>query len=416
MPTATACGTARVQPKNKVRICFAAYDYPARQSGGGVGRQVQILARRLAKAGHSATVIALRGDASTGESLDDEGVQVHYVVPSNLHWYIYRIPRLGAVLALALREIEYSRVAFRAIQALHAQQPFDLIEGTETGANGLSKLDTRLPLLIRLHGEQYTFRKYTSGLPLTNGVKLARHVQRSAIRSAQMLISPSRAHASEIAGEFAPQQLPITVIPNCVELEPSLPTISEPGRGLNVLYVGRLEKGKGLVDLLLAARLVLHDIPEVKLILAGASQPTLPTEELDELIISNGLSGKVERLGQVGRERLGVLYRAASVCVLPSYYESFGLAALEAMSCGVAVVGTRVGGLPEVVEHGVTGLLVAPGDANALAKALLDLLTDPERRESMGRLGRERAERLFSADSVFDMNMCMYQQAIGARA
>jgi glycosyltransferase involved in cell wall biosynthesis len=158
---------------------------------------------------------------------------------------------------------------------------------------------------------------------------------------------------------------------------------------------------------------VLEEIPGVKFIFAGASHPTLPTEELDELINTNGLSGKVERLGQVGRDRLGTLYRAASVCVLPSYYESFGLAALEAMSFEVAVVATRVGGLPEVVDDGITGLLVKPGDASALAKALLALLTDPERRGRMGKLGRERAELLFSADRIFDMNLAIYQQAIG---
>jgi glycosyltransferase involved in cell wall biosynthesis len=84
--------------------------------------------------------------------------------------------------------------------------------------------------------------------------------------------------------------------------------------------------------------------------------------------------------------------------VIPSLEEGFGIPAAEAMGCEVAVVASDAGGLPEVVEHGVTGLVVPRGDAGALAKAIGSLLDDPERRRVMGQAGRKRALRLFDWD------------------
>jgi glycosyltransferase involved in cell wall biosynthesis len=91
-------------------------------------------------------------------------------------------------------------------------------------------------------------------------------------------------------------------------------------------------------------------------------------------------------------------YRAAALSVIPSLEEGFGIPAAEAMGCEVAVVASDAGGLPEVVENEVTGLVVPRGDSKALAKAIGSLLADPQRRRRMGQAGRERALRLFDWD------------------
>jgi len=96
-------------------------------------------------------------------------------------------------------------------------------------------------------------------------------------------------------------------------------------------------------------------------------------------------------------------FGAATVCVVPSVWEeAFGLSALEPMSHGIPVVASAVGGLPEVVIDGETGLLVPPGDEEAIARALAELLTDPERRTDMGRRGRERARQHFDLEDEID--------------
>jgi glycosyltransferase involved in cell wall biosynthesis len=95
--------------------------------------------------------------------------------------------------------------------------------------------------------------------------------------------------------------------------------------------------------------------------------------------------------------------------VLPSHVENMPISVLEAMAAGVPVVATRVGAIPEVVEHGVTGLLVAPGDARALADAIATILADPAQRERMGEAGRARAERHYSVDQVMPRLEAVYR-------
>lgn len=106
-----------------------------------------------------------------------------------------------------------------------------------------------------------------------------------------------------------------------------------------------------------------------------------------------GLTGRGQFLGHVSRAHLAAEYRQCALFCLPSRQEGFGIVYLEAMAAGKAVVACRAAAVPELVDHGVTGLLVAPGDSTALAAALTDLLDDPARRADFGAAGRERAAR-----------------------
>jgi glycosyltransferase involved in cell wall biosynthesis len=104
----------------------------------------------------------------------------------------------------------------------------------------------------------------------------------------------------------------------------------------------------------------------------------------------------------------------ADVFLLPSELESFGLAALEAMACGVAVVGSDAGGLPEVVRHAETGYLLPVGDVDGMAARSIEILKDDEHRREMGQAGRRRAAALFSADRVVSQYERLYERALGA--
>jgi len=104
----------------------------------------------------------------------------------------------------------------------------------------------------------------------------------------------------------------------------------------------------------------------------------------------------------------------ALVFVCPSVYEPLGIVNLEAMACGTAVVGSRVGGIPEVVDAGVTGLLVPPDDPASLADALNALIHDPVRAAAMGLAGRERAVTEFSWTTVAAQTVTLYSVLIGS--
>jgi glycosyltransferase involved in cell wall biosynthesis len=117
-------------------------------------------------------------------------------------------------------------------------------------------------------------------------------------------------------------------------------------------------------------------------------------------------------LGHVPWQQLADLYRRASVFVMPSFYETFGISVIEAMAFGLPVVATRTGGLPEVVDDGVTGILVPAGDAEALADALIRLLRDPDLRRRMGQAGQERVRAEFTIDRVVSQTLAVYESVI----
>lgn len=159
------------------------------------------------------------------------------------------------------------------------------------------------------------------------------------------------------------------------------------------LFVGNKYELKGVPTLLEAWATVGERLPEALLWIAGLDPPNRVRDELPT----------VHWLGYVSdRSRLDALYRDASVFVLPSQFEAWGNAAAEAMGCGLPCVATAVGGLPELVDDGRTGVLVPPRDADALAAALIALLSDPARAEELGRAGYEKARTQLTWRAVAD--------------
>ncbi len=161
----------------------------------------------------------------------------------------------------------------------------------------------------------------------------------------------------------------------------------------NILFVGRLEPLKGL-DNLLQAVASLHDTNQLTLSIVGGDENSLEKARLQTLASRMKLTQAVRFIGSVSQDELPFHYNAADVCVLPSHYESFGLAALEAAACGRPVVASEVGGLPTIVQSGITGFLVPPKQSDVMAERLCELLNDDMLRSRMGSAARIHAESL----------------------
>ena len=164
-----------------------------------------------------------------------------------------------------------------------------------------------------------------------------------------------------------------------------------------MLYAGRLRTRKAVAVLVEAFATVHRRAPPARLRLAGDGEQR---PALEAQVRRLGLAGVVVFEGAVPHHRMPELYAAADVFCLPSLYEGFPLAILEAMAAGLPVVATRVAGNPEAVDDGVHGRLVEAEDAAALAAALLDLIEDPEGRQRMGRQARRRVEEEFSIERI----------------
>jgi glycosyltransferase involved in cell wall biosynthesis len=164
-----------------------------------------------------------------------------------------------------------------------------------------------------------------------------------------------------------------------------------------IVFFGRIEYSKG-VDVLLEALSALAESGiRRRCIIAGRGHAEAA---VDRRIATYGLGDLIERPGWLSPDALVELLYDASVAVLPSREESFGNAMAEAMAAGVPVVSTRAGSIPEVVIDGETGRLVPPGDAEALATAIRDVLESPDDARSLGRAGRERVESTFTWPAV----------------
>ncbi|WGJ90466.1 glycosyltransferase [Achromobacter mucicolens] len=186
-----------------------------------------------------------------------------------------------------------------------------------------------------------------------------------------------------------------------------------PADALVVGCVAVMRTEKGHADLIDAFQRVLAAFPQAHLVLAGDGMPVF--ERLKGQVQALGLASRVHFLGR--RHDIGNVLQAFDVFALPTHREAFGTAFVEAAAMGVPVIGTDVGGVPETMQAGVTGLLVPPRDPAALAAALESLLADPERRRRMGEAGREliRGQGLFSVDRAAQLVEAAYARWLGER-
>ncbi len=177
-----------------------------------------------------------------------------------------------------------------------------------------------------------------------------------------------------------------------------------------LLFVGRIEALKG-VDLLLRTTAHLETDAEVQVLVVGSDgDGSGELDRLRRLADDLDVGESVEFVGRVPQEQLAWYYSAADVCVIPSFYESFGLAALESMACGTPVVSSRVGGLSTIVEHGRTGYLKSWRCPEAFAHSLEMILSNRSLQDSMGVAARRRAETL-SWDQVAARMLELYRSS-----
>ena len=181
-----------------------------------------------------------------------------------------------------------------------------------------------------------------------------------------------------------------------------------------LLWVGRLEKLKG-VDILIDAVAQLDEPDVLLLVVGGDEHGQVLRAELEAQAQEAGLGGNIRFTGAVPHEELPAWYSAADVCVVPSYYESFGLVAVEAMACGTPVVASRVGGLVSTVTDGVNGYLIPWRCPEPFAEKLEVLIRNPELRANFARSARESVQR-FRWDEIARRMDALYEDVIANHA
>lgn len=252
--------------------------------------------------------------------------------------------------------------------------------------------------------------------------------EKEIMRAAEIVLATTKSEKLLIQ-EIEPASAPVQVIPIGVDKAFHIKGNRAAFRkelGCNgplIVYAGRLEETKGIYTLLSAYKQVLkrQGVPEgIQLIVAGGDPEAidldrgLPLE--DKLLrLVDGIEGKVRFVGPQSQEQLSTFFNAATVTVVPSYYESFGMVAAEAQGCGSPVIASNVGGLRNVVKDGVTGLLVEPKDADDLSVAMEAVVTNDLLAQKLGKQAAQRASEEFQWPAITSKIKGLYEEVFDAR-
>jgi len=405
-----------------LKILLLTREYPP-DVYGGAGVHVEYLARELARLatvevrtfGHQdveAARLVVHGHGAAAEAADS---------PESTYPFAPVVRALRIGLSLGARptdaEVVHSHTWYAAFGGLLAH----LIHG--------------IPLVVTAHSIE-PLRPWKRE-QLGRGADVSAWVERAALEAADAVIAVSTEMRRDLLRHYplAPER--VHVIPNGVDTDTYRPV---PGRARlerfaidparpYVLFVGRISRQKGLLHLI---RAIPDLAPGVQVVLcAGAPDTPDLAREVEAAVarVRAQRSGIVWIPEMVDRATAVELYAHAAVFCCPSVYEPFGLINLEAMACQVPVVATAVGGIPEVVANGETGLLVPvdviehdgvveprdpEGFARELAHALNTLLADASLRRTMGVKGRQRAEALFSWGAVARRTLALYRTLVEA--
>jgi len=296
-------------------------------------------------------------------------------------------------------------------------------------AGHLAKLVHGVPHVVTAHSLEP--RRPWKADQLGGGYRLSSWVERTSYQHADAVIAVSRGMRADVLDVY-PDLDPakVLVVGNGVDAQAYRP-VEAPDvvRSLGVdpdrpyaLFVGRITRQKGLMHLLAAAEQL---PPEAGLVLcAGAADTPAERAQVADAVteLQSRRSGIVWIEQMLPREQLVPLITGATVFVVPSVYEPLGIVNLEAAACGTAVVASAVGGIPEVVDDGRTGLLV-PYDADrpaefaaGLAARVSDLLADPARAAAMGAAGRQRVLDEFGWPAIAEQTVQVYRTVLGAGA
>jgi glycosyltransferase involved in cell wall biosynthesis len=392
---------ATLEPRRTMRVLLLNYEYPP--FGGGAGVATEALARGLARRGMSVDVITAGEQAGDNTELLWDGAAEREGL---LTVYRVRVKRVGVHQAGMRAAMDYLRAAMPLVRRRLRERQYDVVHfffslPTAAMLPFLDLGDT--PVVVSLRGSDVPgYDPHQRGLERAHRMllPLTRWIWRRATRVVAVCESLGRQAQVTLPG------LEYSVIQNGVDLGRFRPRArrTEPGRRIRCLAVSRLVERKGIDDLIRAFALLERGRYELEIVGGGADEAALRA-----LAADLGLDDLVRFTGPLDRVRTAACYRDADIFTLASWEEAFGNAFAEALASGLPVVGSNVGGIPELVEHGRNGVLVPPRDPETLAAAIRFLGDRPELRAEMGRRNRAHAEANLSWERMTTRYLATYQ-------
>ena len=383
-----------------MRIAMVSREFPPSPTSGGIGTYTEKTARALGKAGHQVQVFT---EAVPGAAEFDPGPGVE----------LHRLPARG----VRPREARLLARTVDVAAALRRSGPFDVVQACEwEGEAALYAMRQQAPLISRLATPRYVINRLNDVAGQERRRNLVqRRLERWQARHSAFVISPSRALLDVVAPDWGIPEDRLAVVPTGIRL-PAAPTAAPPPelRGLEyALYFGRLEARKGVgvwIDSLpgvLAANPGLHAVFVGEDVGTGGRTFRAQAEER-----CADARSRLHFIRHLPQAELFPVIAASTLVLMPSRWESLANACLEAMALGRPVVATTGSGFAEVIQDGLSGILVPPDDSAALGAAVNRALADPEGLQRIADGARRRAED-YDLDRCVDALVDVYRQVAG---
>lgn len=388
-----------------MKILMLTWEYPPRIVGG-IARVVHDLSKRLIKDGHEVTVITYRDNAGVPEYENDKGVNVYrvdnYMIhPNNfIDW---------------IMQLNFNLIA-KATEIINKESGFDVIHAHDwlvTYAAKSLKNAYDIPIVATIHA---TEAGRNSGIH-DDTQRYINDTEWLLTYEATEVIVNSNFMKNDLQRLFGLPYDKINVIPNGINLN----NFTGIERDYDfrrqyamdnekiILYVGRLVYEKGIQHLIAAMPKILSNYHDAKLVIAGKGGMI---DDLKAETSSLGLDNKVYFTGYMDSKKVQKMYKCADVAVFPSTYEPFGIVALEAMLAGVPTVVSDVGGLDEIVTHGVDGMKSYAGNSNSIADSVTALLYDHQLATNISKKARQKVKEQFNWEKIAQDTHFTYEKAI----
>ncbi len=265
-----------------------------------------------------------------------------------------------------------------------------------------------LKTVAHLHGGMFDQFYEKSG-------SLAKTMIGGIFRAADIVIALSQKWLNFLLKDVNPK-IHVAVVRNTVDLlfAEHIENGGKPSsvNGKTVLFLGSLGQRKGVFDILQAAPWIFEKHPDARILLAGAEESRGEKQRIDQMCEEKKISDRIQFLGVVTGPSKLKLYQSASIYLLPSYGENLPFSLLEAMAAGLPVITTPVGAIPEIVEDGHNGFLIEPGDVQALARRIDQLLSDDELRSSMSSANVSRIKTDFMPETSMKLMDMIYTRLL----
>ncbi len=387
-----------------MKILMLSWEYPPRVVGG-ISRVVYDLSHKLCMQGHKVTVITYK-DGNVPYFEDDDGVDVYRVdnfmiAPNNfIDWVM---------------QLNFNMIA-KAGEIIAQQGNFDVIHAHDwltAYAGKTLKFAYNTPLVATIHATEAGRNSGIRG----DMQKYINDTEWMLTYESSEVIVNSNYMKNELQRLFGLPYEKINVVPNGVDLTlfNGIDRDYEFRRRFAmdnekiILFMGRLVYEKGIQTLISAMPKILDNYHDAKLVIAGKGGMI---NELRNQVNFLGLGNKVYFTGHLASKDVQKMYKCADVAVFPSTYEPFGIVAIEAMLSGTPVVTSDVGGLNEIVEHGVNGMKSYAGNPNSLADSILALLFNPELCNTVSKNAKEKVKAQYNWTKITEETHFTYETAI----